>query len=666
MPSPLHSTFQKALSLHQQGAFAEAQALYRNVLAADPRHFDSLHLLGLTLVQTGALEQGVEAIGKAIAVRADVAEAHYNLGNALVSLDRPLDALASFDRAIALNPGDAQYQLERGNALKELGRLGEALESYRAAARRAPRFAEAFNNEGVVLKELGRAEEALASYDRAIALNPDYAGAYVNCGNALRELGRVEQALVSYDRAIALKPRHAEAHGNRGAALAALGRHAEALACHDRALALRPDYAEAHNNRGNALQHLGRFEEALESFDRALALRPAYAECWRNRGATLEELGRFRAALASYDAAIAHRPDHAESHHSRGALLHDMGDLRQARESLERALALAPDKPSLKANKGRLLLLQGDFETGLPLYEWRSSRGGAGRWTARAGGTAGDDVALRGKRLLLQAEQGLGDSIQFSRFAKSFAERGAHVLFAPQKPLRRLMQGLDAACEIVDGADPGLSFDLELPLLSSMHVLGMTAETIPAATPYLRAEPEALSRWRAGLQRHPGEMIVGICWQGGKSAIDRGRSFPLHHFHPISQMPGIRLVSLHRGEGESQLRDLPPGMRVETPGPDFDAGPDAFIDTAAVIALCDLVITSDTAVAHLAGALGAVTWLALKLVPEWRWQLDRADSPWYPSMRLFRQRTDGDWDGVFRDIGRALQDEQAKRSGQGS
>ena len=661
MSSSLQSTFQQALGLHQKGALSEAQALYRQVLAEDAGHFDSLHLLGLTLVQGGALEEGAATIARAIALRDDFAEAHYNLGNALLSLARPSDALASLDRAVALNPSDAQYRLEQGNALKELGRLAEALESYRAAVRLAPRLAEAFNNEGVVLKELGRPAEALASYDRAIALRPGYADAYCNCGNALRELGRLEEALISYDKAIALKPRHVEAHGNRGIALAALGRHADALESYDRALALRPANAEALNNRGNALQELGRFAEALASFDAALALRPDYAECWRHRGATLEELGRFEDALASYAGAIAVKPDYAEAYHSRSALLHDMGRLVDARDNIERALALVPDKPAFKANKGRLLLLAGDFANGLPLYEFRKSRRAAKRWTARADAAADDHVDLCCKCLLLHAEQGLGDTIHFARYVRCFVERGAHVLFAPQKPLRRLLRSLDAPFELVDAAGPAVAADLEIPLLSAMHVLGTTLESIPARTPYLAPEPAVVARWQAQLQRQPGETIIGICWQGGTSAIDRGRSFPLRLFHALSLMPGVRLVSLHRGEGEAQLRDMPPGMRVETLGPDFDAGPDAFIDTAAVISLCDLVVTSDTSIAHLAGALGAETWLALKLVPEWRWQMDRRDSPWYPSVTLFRQQVDGDWNGVFRDIGRALQDRLSKR-----
>lgn len=661
MPPSLQSTFQQALGLHRKGALTEAQALYRKVLAEDAAHFDSLHLLGLAQVQAGALEEGAATIARAIALREDFAEAHYNLGNALLSLSRPADALPCLERAVALNPSDAQYRLEQGNALKELGRLPDALESYRAAARLAPGLAEAFNNEGVVLKELGRPAEALASYDRAIALRPNYADAYCNCGNALRDLGRLEQSLLSYDRAIALKPRHAEAHGNRGIALAALGHHAEALECHDRALALRPANAEALNNRGNALQELGRFAEALASFDGALALRRGYAECWRNRGATLEELGRFEDALASYAEAIALKPDYAEAYHSRSALLHDMGRLAEARQDIERALLLVPDKPAFKANKGRLLLLGGDFANGLPLYEFRKSRRTATRWTARAEATADDHVDLAGKRLLLHAEQGLGDTIHFARYVRCFAKRGAHVMIAPQKPLGRLLRSLDAPFELVDAAGPAVAADLEIPLLSAMHVLGTTLENIPARTPYLAAEPALLSRWQARLLRQPGETIIGICWQGGMSAIDRGRSFPLRHFHALSQMPGVRLVSLHRGEGEAQLRDMPEGMRVGTLGPDFDAGPDAFIDTAAVICQCDLVITSDTSIAHLAGALGAETWLALKLVPEWRWQLDRRDSPWYPSMTLFRQQVDGDWNGVFREIGRALQDRLSKR-----
>lgn len=261
----------------------------------------------------------------------------------------------------------------------------------------------------------------------------------------------------------------------------------------------------------------------------------------------------------------------------------------------------------------------------------------------------------------MRSEQGFGDTIQFSRFVGLLAERGAHVLFAPHRPLCRLMASLDAAFELVEDAAAATGFDREISLLSAMHVLGTTRDSIPARVPYLRAEPQRVAAWKETLQRRPGDIIVGICWQGGKGPIDRGRSFPLHQFHAISQLPNVRLVSLHKGEGEEQLAGLPPGMRVETLGPGFDAGPGAFLDTAAVIGLCDLVITSDTSVAHLAGALGAETWLALKYVPEWRWQLDRRDSPWYPTMTLFRQAAEGDWDGVFRHIARHLRDFNPQR-----
>ena len=262
------------------------------------------------------------------------------------------------------------------------------------------------------------------------------------------------------------------------------------------------------------------------------------------------------------------------------------------------------------------------------------------------------EADLAGRTILVHWEQGLGDTIQFCRYIEEFNKRGARVLFAPQRKLRGLMLGLKAPFEMVDANDLGLTFDFHIPLLSAPYAFKTDFSSIPGQEPYLKVRPDRIENWWNEMGSEG--LKIGICWQGSTGRIDAGRSFSVHEFYGLSRMPGVRLISLHKGEGESQLRGLPDGMKVETLGPDYDAGPDAFLDAAGAIACCDLVITSDTAIAHLAGALGLPTWVALKTFPDWRWLQDRDDCPWYPTMRLFRQKSPGDWRGVFEEMEEAL------------
>ena len=348
MPPALVALFGQAVALHQAGRLAEAEPLYRQVLAAQPRHFDSMHLLGVIHYQRGEREAAIRQIDAALAVNPDVAAAHNNRGSALNDLGRAEEALASYDRAIVLKPDYAEAHYNRGNVLRELKRFALAIESYDRAVALRPDYAEAFSNRGSALRELERFVEALASYDRAVALRPGYAEAWYNRANALGALDRQHEALESCHRALALKPDLAEAHNNRGSALEKLRRFDEAVESYGRALALKPGYADALNNRGNALKELKRFDAALADYDRAVALKPDHADAFYNRGIALGELKRNEEALASYERAIALRPDHAKAFHNRGAILAVLRRLEEAMESLTRARALDPDQDNLK------------------------------------------------------------------------------------------------------------------------------------------------------------------------------------------------------------------------------------------------------------------------------------------------------------------------------
>ncbi len=641
---------EQALALHRQGKLAEAEALYRKIIALAPNHADALYFFGMLEFQRGRHDAAVPLFERAVAHNDGNPFAYFHLGCALQELKRTDAAIAAYDRTIALKPDLAEAYNNRANALRDAGRVDEARASFDCAIALKPDFLVALYNRGSVLRDLGRFDEALASLDRAVELKPDFAEAWHNRAAVLNAMKRSDEALESYDRALALKPGSAETLNNRGVVLADLGRFDAALESYDRALGLKPDYVEALNNRGNALRKLGRPDEALDCYARALVLQPDHADAFNNSGNALRDLGRHAEALARYDTAIALKPDYAEAYDNRGVVLDDLRRFDEALASFDRAIAIAPDYPDAYANKSLVKLRLGDFAEGWPLYEWRwRSKNFTSNprnfrqplWQGQALGSA--------QTILLHAEQGLGDTIEFCRYAPLVAVRGGRVVLEVQRPLMGLLRGLAGVDTMVAAGDALPDFDVHCPLLSLPGIIG----TIPASVPYLAADPARIAQWRERLPQ--ADFRIGIVWQGNPAVkIDRGRSAPLAAFAPLARVPGVRLISLQKHHGLDQLDHLPADMNIETLGDDFDAGADAFLDTAAIMMSLDLLVTTDTSIVHLAGALNRPIWVALQALPYWTWMLDREDSPWYPSMRLFRQTQAGDWTGVFERITREL------------
>lgn len=589
----------------------------------DPQHARRL-ADAVALLRAGRVEQAHQICQALLAADPTDGEAAHLLGFTALRLGRPAEALVALEQAARLQPGNPELFNNRGNALKALGRSEEALASYRRALALLPDYAEALNNAGLALYDLKRHGEALASYDRALALRPDYVVARANRGDALKALGRSEAALADYDATLAAVPHFLQALNNRGNLLRTLGRFDTALADFEQALRVRPGDAQALNNRGAVHKAMMAYEAAVADYDAALRVQPRFAEALSNRGVALEALGRFDAALASYDQALALQPDHAEA----------------------------------QRNRGLLRLLTGVWEEGWAACE---SRRRLASWTSRD--LAGPELERAsdavGARVLLYAEQGLGDTIQFARFAQRLARAGASVTLEAQAPLVALLGSLAGVTVIARGA-PLPTHDFHLPLMSLPRLMGAAPETLATQAPYLSADPDRVAHWSRRLGEHG--FKVGIAWQGNPSGeIDQGRSIPLSAFDALTRISGVRLISLQKGFGVEQLDATPAGMEVETLGADFDTGDQAFVDTAAVMAGLDLVITSDTAIAHVAAALGRPVWVALKTVPDWRWGLTGEDSPWRPSARLFRQTTRGDWTGVFDRVAQALMAEIASR-----
>ena len=531
-------------------------------------------------------------------------------------------AEASYRHVLTITPRHADALHLLGVVIAQRGQPDEAIPLIEAAIAEAPRDANMHANLARACKAVGRLVEALAAYDQALALGSIDPGVHNDRGNVLLNLDRAPQALDSFDQAIALRGDYAEAFCNRGNALRALNRHAEALDSLERALALQPGFADAHSNRGNVLQDLDRHEEAVASYNQALELQPYHLDALVNRGVALRALGRHAAALASYDAALALRPEHITA----------------------------------RTNRSLCLLQTGDFTQGWIEHEWRLRMPAFAPTATRfADPPWRGSESLAGKTILLHAEQGFGDTLQFCRYAPLVAARGAHVVLEVGRPLARLLATLDGVAQVIVGGDKMPPIDSHCPLLSLPLAFGTTLDTVPPPAA-LRPDPIQVAYWQQRLATIPGRR-VGLVWEGSSlkrhpegRAADRRRSMTLGQFMPLGTLPGNTFVSLQVGDAAAQTAAPSPGLAVH----DFTAELTDFADTAALISGLDLVITVDTAVAHLAGTLGKPVWILTQFDADWRWLLHRDDSPWYPSARLFRQSSFGDWPGVIAEVAAAL------------
>jgi len=542
--------FELALQHHRAGRLADAEALYRQILAAQPNHAGALHFLGVIAYDFGRNDLAVDLIRRSIGFDPNNCVAYFNLGE----------------------------------AWRAAGRLEEAIAAYRQALRINPDFPHACNNLGIALGERGQLDEAIAVYRSALQIRPGFAEIHNNMGNALREQGKFGEAVVACRSALELQPDFPEAHNNLAAAHAGLGQIDEAIAAYRRALELKPQYPEAHNNLGAALAEHGRLAEAVAAYRRALELKPLYAEAHYNLGVAL--------------------------------------------------------------------LAQGDFLRGWEECEWRWKFKDAASPPRAFTQLPWDGSPLEGRTLLLHAEQGFGDAIQFIRYLPLAAQRGGKIILECPPELQRLFQTMASDLPIVARGGTLPAFDAHCPLLSLPRVFSTDLSNIPGTVPYLRADPAAAATWRERLDGHGSSLKVGLVWASSPSfKHDRKRSLRLASLAPLADVPAVQFYSLQKGAAAAEASAPPTGMELI----DLAEELKDFADTAALVANLDLVIAVDTSVAHLAGAMGKPVWTLLSFIPDWRWLLDRSDTPWYPTMRLFRQPRLTDWAPVIADLVAQLQ-----------
>jgi len=693
--------FAYALQLHQHGRLQEATAAYREILAADPKHFDALHLLGVIAAQSrqfeealllfdkaidlcpenpaflcnrglalhdlGRLEEAIANFNRAIALQGNHAEAYYSRGAALQQLGQLHEAVVDYGRALALRPGYLEAYYNRGSAFRALDRWADSVADFEHVIALNPADVDAYLGKGLSLHKTGRLDDALRAYDQALALRSDCAEAYRNRGAALSELHRLDDALASCRRAIELAPSDAQSHNNLGAVWKALGSLDEALACFDRAIALSPRDSEAFNNRGNVLQDLGRYTEALVCFDTAIALRPDFAEAHNNRGLLLRILQRPEAALSSFETAVSLRPEYAEAHSNRGLVLDQLGRLDESLASFDRAIALRPDLADAAANKGIALLRAEHFEAGWPLFEQRKVlvRGGAEvvapMWDGKS----------RVDELQVLAEQGVGDEIFYSSMLPELVPYASRVCACVDRRLVPLFRRSFGECGIAFAAR-------ETPLIPQAHKLFLASLGVhfrrdraslgKVRSPFLRACPERTAMLREQLVARDAALVCGVSWSSKNAQFGVPKSVTLEALRPLMSLPGIAWVNLQYGDtSEEQERMRRSGGHALINVDSVD-NYDDLDGLAALISACDLVVTVSNTTAHLAGALGKPVLIMLPRASGsfWFWHHTRTDSPWYPNARLFRQQVDGDWDLVIESIKAALLHRIAGAGGEGA
>jgi tetratricopeptide (TPR) repeat protein len=537
---------------------------------------------------------------------------------------------------------------------QQSGNLDGAIDLYSQIIRAEPRHADAHFRLGNILLRQGKLDAATTHYTTCVNLQPNDANAQCNLGLALAIQAKLNAAVERFRQALALNPHYAEAHNNLGTALRKQRKQEEAIKCFQQALMCNPGFAEAHYNLGNAFKDMARWDEAGDHYQQALRLKPGSANAHNNLAIVFQSLVRLADAACHYREALKLNPNHPEANRNLGIILQQEGRFADAAALYKQAILVRPDFAEAHHDLAMLWLLQGEFEKGWPEYEMRWKLPQSSR--RRFAQPLWDGSALDGRAILLHTEQGLGDTLQFIRYARLVKQLGGHVVVECQPPLVPLLTTVAGIDLLVPRGAPLPNFDVHTPLLSLPNIFKTTIGTIPNEVPYLYANDKLVERWHGGLNASGQAFAVGIAWQGNPAFRgDNRRSMPLASFAPLARVPGIRLISLQKGPGTTQLTALGMHFPVLNLGTEVDQNAGAFMDTAAIMKHLDLVVCSDSAIAHLAGGLGVPVWVALSLVPDWRWLLEREDSPWYPTMRLFRQTQLEQWNDVFDRIAAELE-----------
>lgn len=656
-------------ALRRLGREEEAERLHAVLLASDPERSARVHDLSVEYFRRQSLAETPAPVTPPDPNAMAATDAYLNLGLALKALKRLDDARVAFEKALIIRPDTAAHGL-LADLLSLLRQYEPATAHYHQALDRLPAGNERqrgglHKGLGLALQAQGLEEEAAAQFRRALELCPDMVEVHNDLGNALQGLGRHSEAIEHYRILLRAKPGYAKAYYNVGNAVRALNNLPLALKCYQQAIQLEPRYMKAHNNCGTTLNALGRPEEALYHYEQVLEVDPGFVGAYINKGNALQALDRPTDSIASYRQALAHDANNADAYSNIGHAYHALNRFDDALAAYAQARAINPDHPDAHWNEALTRLAMGDYRRGWQLYEWRWRNPTLGIKQRALQGTlwlGREDIHDR--TILIHAEQGLGDALQFARYLPLVAATGARVLLEVHPPLVALMAGIPGVERLLMRGDTLPPYDYHCPMMSLPQAFDSTVDTLPWSGPYITAPADRLEKWRDVLAPslsgptgtdHAGRRRprVGIAWAGNPAhKNDRNRSAPLAPLAAMLTEQGAAVVAVQKGlrPGDAERLAALPDTLV------LDEKLEDFADTAAVVAQLDLVIAVDTSVAHLAGAMGKPLWVMLPHNADWRWMAGREDSPWYPSARLFRQTAPGDWAGVMTAMAAALPD----------
>jgi tetratricopeptide (TPR) repeat protein len=640
------------MALFRLGRFAEAESDLRKVVVAWPESIDAHSILGMSLALQGRVDEAIAPFRRVLELDPNRSDAHNNLGRALHDLGRLEEAEASFREALRFDPGHAMALASLSALLSGREGYEELADVLRQVVRLRPDDVDARLRLGDVLVRLETFDEAATCYGTAVGLAPGSPGPHNGLGRALAGIKKYDEAVACFRTSLHLEPDQPDVCNNLGCALRDLGRPEEAEAGFREALRLDPGHAMALASLTRLLSGQGRHEELVDILRQAVRVRADDPQDRVRLARVLLRLERFDEAATCLEAAVALAPGSLGTRIVLGSALSLLGRFEEALRCYEQAVRLAPDQAPAHVNRSMIWLMHGDYARGWPEYDWRLEGKEYSprqlprpRWRGEP---------LGGRTILLTVEQGLGDTLQFIRYAPLVKHEGERVLMECQRSLVRLAETCAGIDRVVPVGEPLPDFDYYVPLLSLPGVFKTTLETVPQSVPYLAADPALVAHWAERLGLVEG-LRVGIAWQGEpKHPRDRSRSFPLRSFEKLDRIDGVRLISLQRGPGVEQLRAPGDRFPVIDLGDLVDPGLKEMRDTPAIMMNLDLVIVPDSAPAHLAGALGVPVWIPLSFIPDFRWLLDREDSPWYPTARLFRRSRHGGWDEVFERMAEAL------------
>jgi len=646
-----------AMALYATGDYAGAQALCRTVLTVDKQNLRALYLYGTLQLQDRKIDEAIELFDRAVHIAPGFAGTRINLGVALRASGRLEEAAASYAAAIDIDPSNADVHMNLGNCLENLGRYSEAEAAYHRCLAIRPDYALAFDNLGIALREQNRHDEAVDAFRRAVAIAPNLASAHNNLGGALLNLDRIDEARDVLVRAINLDRTDWRAWNNLADTERRAERFEDGARLADEAARINPGFAEAYFTAGLCYNELGESAVAIDRYRTALSLRSEYAEAHYNLARCLRHVQKYDEAIAEFERALQIKPDLVEAHNALGALYQEIVEVDKAIQCYNRAIELCPTHVSAHWNRALTRLTIGDYDLGFTDFEWRYQLAHAP--VEYPGIACWDGEDLSDTRLFVRSEQGFGDTLQCARFLPALKAAGAHVTLECQPGIGELLRG-SALCDVVREANADIpadptEFDKQVWLMSLPGILGVGFESIPVSSQYLKVPDADYESWRTILdavrRRSQSRVLAGIVWAGSrKNANDHLRSMLLADMQPLADVDGVTLVSLQQGPPVLQLPNWKGSKPLSVPSPAVRT----FVDTAAMIMSLDVVITVDTVVAHIAGALGRPVWTLIPYGPDWRWSINRDDTPWYPSMRLFRQPKPGDWGTVIASVQAAL------------